>query len=429
MTVRESNLPIFHEEIAPIRSDAYFIRKLLEVGRAISLVENVPSHITATEIARVANAVLAVSQKLEEGRKCNGTLKIIEEEVPEEASFVALRNKVKLDPKMILQLLIASPVRAVAIQRDASTAELLIVGFVDAAWHSHSISFVMHDRQGIAVRFGKEVIAAITPEAILTTNHITGQNASISNRDYIVGRTIGFGKWMSRTPQEVIECNWKIQSFTWLFRKIWEHGNGGCVVVYPQGIDPLRYVDSKLEFAEHSGSKSWTRALCNLLRSHLPYDEYRGRKNGKYSKAQAALAGCERALRETLDWVADLTRIDGALVIESDGALVAFGAKIKALDPNQEILVFDCIGSHEQRMSTIASLGGTRHQSAASFVGNFDGAFAFVASMDGRATLLSKLAGQSLCAFLNFHYLFEMPAPRDLFAGNLAYESLGLGTA
>jgi hypothetical protein len=90
--------------------------------------------------------------------------------------------------------------------------------------------------------------------------------------------------------------------------------------------------------------------------------------------------------------IARLTAVDGATVMTSGLEVAAFGAKIRAIDADtvpQTVIVNEPVEGAEEEMVPLASLGNTRHQSAAQFVFDQRDALAVVVSQDGTATILA----------------------------------------
>lgn len=93
-------------------------------------------------------------------------------------------------------------------------------------------------------------------------------------------------------------------------------------------------------------------------------------------------AGLDARIFERLDALADLARIDGALVIDTEFEVIAFGAKLKSSPWNGAVDIGpDGFNANGQPFDL--SRHGTRHNSAASFVGSCPWALAFVVSSDG----------------------------------------------
>ena len=95
------------------------------------------------------------------------------------------------------------------------------------------------------------------------------------------------------------------------------------------------------------------------------------------------------ALERVVDAVAGLTAVDGATVVDDRFQLLAFGAKIGRPDGRprvERVLLSEPVENGAPVESAVASLGGTRHASAAQFAQDQGSAVALVASQDGRFT-------------------------------------------
>ena len=91
-------------------------------------------------------------------------------------------------------------------------------------------------------------------------------------------------------------------------------------------------------------------------------------------------------------FLAQLTAVDGAVLVNDDLKVLAFGAKIKPLharkSPETLLVSEPTTGSVPEEVS-LAEFGGMRHQSAAQFVFDQRQGVAFVASQDGIMTMLT----------------------------------------
>jgi len=100
----------------------------------------------------------------------------------------------------------------------------------------------------------------------------------------------------------------------------------------------------------------------------------------------------EDALGRAIEGIAGLTAVDGATVVTDRHELLAFGAKItrrRGSPPVEISTVTEPIEGGFPRQLHPASLGGTRHLSAAQFVHDQRDAVALVASQDGRFTVFA----------------------------------------
>ena len=98
----------------------------------------------------------------------------------------------------------------------------------------------------------------------------------------------------------------------------------------------------------------------------------------------------QEALNRTVDAIAGLTAVDGAVVMTDQYELLGFGAKItrrKGRDRVERVTVTEPIEGGGAIVAHPEELGGTRHQSAAQFVHDQREAVALVASQDGRFTI------------------------------------------
>ena len=144
------------------------------------------------------------------------------------------------------------------------------------------------------------------------------------------------------------------------------HGRGGSLLVVPTLGD------------------SWRESII----SPIPY---------AVSPAFSGLADLARAsteepgrLNKTVDAVAGLTAVDGAVVLTDQYDVLGFGAKItrrKGHPQVEQVLVTEPIEGGEAILAHPDKLGGTRHLSAAQFVQDQKDCAALVASQDGRFTV------------------------------------------
>jgi hypothetical protein len=95
-------------------------------------------------------------------------------------------------------------------------------------------------------------------------------------------------------------------------------------------------------------------------------------------------------LRRTIDWIAGLTAVDGAVVINDRHELLGFGAKIARRHNCKQVEQVTLTEPIQGATATLVhpeKLGGTRHLSAAQFVHDQRESIALVSSQDGRFTI------------------------------------------
>lgn len=152
------------------------------------------------------------------------------------------------------------------------------------------------------------------------------------------------------------------------------HGRGGSLLVVPAGSDEWR--DSIVRPISYAVAPPLME-LAELMAS--------GSEERRETRWQTAF---QRAISA----VAGLTAVDGATVISDDFDVHAFGAKIGRREdygPVEEVMVTEPVLGRTVSVVHPATLGGTRHLSAAQFAHDQRDARAFVASQDGRFTVFA----------------------------------------
>jgi hypothetical protein len=144
------------------------------------------------------------------------------------------------------------------------------------------------------------------------------------------------------------------------------HGRGGSLLVVPVSSDAWR--ESIVSPIPYAVSPPFT-VLAELARASS--DE-------------------SNKLSRTVDAVAGLSAVDGAVVLTDQYDVLAFGAKItrrKGHSVVEQVMVTEPIEGGQPILVQPDKLGGTRHLSAAQFVHDQQDSAALVASQDGRFTV------------------------------------------
>ncbi len=150
------------------------------------------------------------------------------------------------------------------------------------------------------------------------------------------------------------------------------HGRGGALLIVPEGDDQWR--ESVVEPVVYAVAPRFTE-LADLMGR-----EHEERRTHEW----------QEDLRRSVDAIAGLTAVDGAMIMTTAYHVLAFGAKIsrrRSRPPVERVLVTEPIRDHEPELVTPSQLGGTRHLSAAQFAWDQPEATALVASQDGRFTI------------------------------------------
>lgn len=150
------------------------------------------------------------------------------------------------------------------------------------------------------------------------------------------------------------------------------HGRGGCILVVPAGSD------------------CWGESIVPPLayKAAPPFSELTELSREVPEGARRNVV--KEELRRTIDWIAGLTAVDGAVVINDRHELLGFGAKIARRRKRaqvEQVMLTEPIQGSVAALVHPEKLGGTRHLSAAQFVHDQKDAIALVASQDGRFTI------------------------------------------
>lgn len=196
------------------------------------------------------------------------------------------------------------------------------------------------------------------------------------------------------------------------------HGQGGALVVVPAADDTWReYVRFGHSFDEPA---------ARLLRdSVLALDE--GMKEGArlYGVMMCGGAGPEaledlrrrhdetmllQSLTQSLsERVGDLSRVDGAVVMDTDLRTLGFGAKLHFRQDDFCVTTVNGVTGDSRTGVPLSELGGMRHQSAARFVHTIRDSDVVVVSQDGRLSLFSwSETASTVCVMQHLeHFMWD----------------------
>ena len=154
------------------------------------------------------------------------------------------------------------------------------------------------------------------------------------------------------------------------------HGHGGSLLVVPTGDE--RWRESIAQPILYSVAPSFS-SLHDLVRNEVDVDHEDRRQ-------------WESAMRRAVDTIGGLTAVDGALVINDQYEVLAFGAKIRRHDLSflvDKWVITEPVVGNVGVVVQPTEHGGTRHLSAAQFVYDQRDTLALVASQDGRFTVFA----------------------------------------
>jgi hypothetical protein len=163
------------------------------------------------------------------------------------------------------------------------------------------------------------------------------------------------------------------------------HRHGGTLLVVKEDSEWRHSFHPSITFA---AKEAYDKVKIDTFIRNRAMDEER-EKRVVYVDSPRYKMAIESA-KQSLETIGKLTAVDGATVISYDLDILAFGAKIKAQGERkpQRILISEPFEESTPREIDLAVLGGMRHQSAAQFVFDQRDALAFVASQDGRLSVM-----------------------------------------
>ncbi len=152
------------------------------------------------------------------------------------------------------------------------------------------------------------------------------------------------------------------------------HKRGGIVLIVPKS------------------NNNWKESIIHPIQYHLkPLFTNLSKLMNDYSDSVNETIW-ESTVKKEIDSIAGLSAIDGAVILNDNYELIAFGAKITKFNSEQQIeklaFIEPVIGG-EVKEVFVSEIGGTRHLSAAQFVYDQRDSLAFVASQDGHFTVFS----------------------------------------
>jgi hypothetical protein len=181
------------------------------------------------------------------------------------------------------------------------------------------------------------------------------------------------------------------------------HGHGGTLLLAAPGTERSVPVRVKFDVDEHN-TMLVDRFVAFVNARHALVDARHARRqrpdapSGELPHLEDAMLIAEEDLAGAAAVVAQLSAIDGALVLSSDLRVVGFGAEI-VLDASRQVVAHEVAG-HARRGESWPTIDGEsfgmRHRSALRCVAATDGVAAFVVSQDGTVSFFWKQGGRVL---------------------------------
>jgi len=358
----------------------------------------------ADQLSQLCTICFWASLEMEERREVRGTLSFCSPSPSLLARTFA--TPVPVTVQNLVALLTASPLTPLAVQGGADG--LVIWGVLDS-----------EPKDLLQLRIaGYGILLASRSRRVLALLHRGAVSipvaADVDSLMQLIGRTLG--KERSLEERDKVSAR-LIRIATAMIR----HGHGGILVlVPPEGSSWRESVDFRFRFDETSAGllRDSSRNFEILISEgwHDFDDVATGRKSPDSLFAlrdQYNAMNVLRALNESLlRRVADLSLIDGAVVMDFNLCLLGFGAKLLFGPETFAVTTLNAVTGAMREDVPLSELGGTRHQSSARFVHGNRATDVFVVSQDGRLSLFSWSEHmQSVAAIQNLeHFIWEYRA-------------------
>lgn len=179
-----------------------------------------------------------------------------------------------------------------------------------------------------------------------------------------------------KSNEEAYKARMYLSCIEYLIEILSQRKQGSTIIFVPDKDKARNYYDS-------SWGVTGTLEINVLLENKIKFSNVKD--------AEGILFGLKvsRTVCSRLKNLADLAKMDGALLLTSDLNVLGFGAKLKSSKWSGEICRGPMYFSTPNQSIDFDRLG-TRHNSALNFVGEVDGAIAFVSSSDGPIRAMTK---------------------------------------
>jgi hypothetical protein len=384
--------------IRVLMAGAEFRRDLVQQGLCVP---NVADELCGSEeqLAELVNLCFWSSIAVEEGRPVTGSICICS---PDEAPLArAFQVPEPVSVQILVALLSASPESPLAVH--AGGRGPVIWGVLDAVPISR-LRIRLAAAGTVVASSGRKVMAILQGGTV----HVP---KNPGDWDWMMIVAAALNRAYSLRDRMKLAAR-----FLRVVATMYRHGHGGALVIAPVSTSSWKK-DVTFSFSfDGSSARALRDRLLKWEEAEQLYHDLEASQNGATPHEQLALlsqaANAHRELvNVTHHSIGDLSAIDGALVIDEDLTVLGFGANLQAESGQFIVKKVDALSGSTERVS-YSKLGGTRHQSAAQFVHENPEALVFVASQDGRLTLMTWVADSGeVAAIQNLeHFIWEYQA-------------------
>ncbi|MEQ1773432.1 MAG: putative sensor domain DACNV-containing protein [Burkholderiales bacterium] len=369
--------PVVHDSplVNSLKAGVDFRRKLVDQGHSV---RNAADDLcdSAERLAELVNQCFWTSMHVEENRAVRGSLCVCS---PDQAPRArALYEPVPLSVKSLVTLMIASPRSSLAVH--ASMTGVEIWGVLDAI-PMHTLSLRITDTGTVVASEGRDVIAVLERGEVYLPS-----SASDIDLTLLVAKALD----KTKTFPERAKLAARIQRIVVAMHR---QGHGGALLIVPTSTDDWK-ADVSFNFRfDDFGAMAVLKRISELedaetRHSNLKKGIDRETPVSLLPMFEQSIQAHRDLLDALLSSIGELSAVDGAVVMDEELKVIGFGTKLQANTDCFQVLTLDAL-SKEIVNIPYMQLGGTRHQSAARFVYKNPEAMAFVASQDGRLTLLA----------------------------------------
>jgi hypothetical protein len=203
--------------------------------------------------------------------------------------------------------------------------------------------------------------------------------------------TAAFARW-SREADAKTRVDARAAIVTRIAARALEHGHGGMILIVPAEAREPEGV--RVHYSVGAGSDVLAQRYAELVES-VPAEERLARIAGSRARTAAGHARVrdEAQLRaaDAVEFVARLTAIDNALLLDTDLRVRGFGVQVIEGDAPQQSFEHVSPYSDDVHVDDLSTFKGTRHPAGVIFCLRQPGeAAAIIASQDGRLSLAVK---------------------------------------
>lgn len=328
-------------------------------------------------LSNLLNDLFWASMLAEEGRAVVGSVCICS---PNEAPRSRrLSAPVVVSPQALVQLFVASPSNHLAVHLEAGVPS--VWGFIDAC-PMFTLRVHVPAVGTLVVSEGASVIAVFQKGDVLLPKPIDRSDWAL-----LLAKTLGDAPFPQRA---MTAARLQVVAFA-----MHSHGHGGALLIAPPFESGGEIADVSVKYRfDPRGANCVLDALAELLAAQQRRDKATSRSMTPSDAPQLAallessVDAHRQLLQKLLRSIGALSRIDGAVVMDTDLRVHGFGAKLSGSQDTFAVVVLDAISESVSEVP-VSSLGGMRHQSAARYVQRNPASMVVVASQDGRLTLFA----------------------------------------